>query len=611
MISFGATAMTALSPWMLAAAPVAAGMLIYIYRKRGSSTQRVVSSLFLMRSLPRATPGKRRFVPPLQFWIELLLFSLLACAAATLVLNKHGKHIAVVLDNSFSMSALDRAGASRLDRIKSMARADITQTLPPTRFTVFTANASLDSISSRGISTAAALAAVTGTSQELSGDTISKHLESLLLQGDFDSVWVYTDHPFQDVTTPQRTRVITLPSESADTANAWLSNLTVREKGGESAISATVHSSIRNTLSVSVGAKCFQGSSQFDLSPTSLSLEFKKSQTLQLPVGSKTWSYCRVSLILPPGTFDALAGDNESWIANNLKASSIKVVSPLSPEELGLSKIKTLSFSKAADAPSTATIFHRTAQSQTSSPIASLAVFPPAGPLLQGGSVQAEGISSATEITRWDSSHPVLTYVNPSLLKVPIARRITCPESSTPLLFSRTGALACAGEYDGVRYAIVGFELFPFDGKKTPTLSILTLNLLSWVSQQTGIAAHGAPAGIIPLPPGITAARYVAPIEERLSILDGRASVYARRPGIIELLSGDEARLIGVQLPSEAESELTQVSMIELPSADSEPKSKKESESTNLTPWLALLALGALVLDLVRRLVRKQRWIAS
>jgi hypothetical protein len=171
--------------------------------------------------------------------------------------------------------------------------------------------------------------------------------------------------------------------------------------------------------------------------------------------------------------------------------------------------------------------------------------------------------------------------------------------------------LACAGEYDGVRYAIVGFELFPFDGKKTPTLSILTLNLLSWVSQQTGIAAHGAPAGIIPLPPGITAARYVAPIEERLSILDGRASVYARRPGIIELLSGDEARLIGVQLPSEAESELTQVSMIELPSADSEPKSKKESESTNLTPWLALLALGALVLDLVRRLVRKQRWIAS
>lgn len=611
MISLGTTAITALSPWLLAAVPIAGGLLVYIYRKRGSSTQRVVSSLFLMRNLPRATPGKRRFVPPLQFWVELLLFTLLACAAASLMLNEQGKRIAVVIDNSLSMSAVDQAGASRLDRVKSFASAEIAQTLPPTRFTVFAANSSLTSVSARGVSTPTALAAVANTPQEFSADKISTHLESLLSQGVFDAVWIYTDHPLQDGVVPQRTRVITIPSEPADRVNAWVSNLSVRDRGGESAISAHVESSAKTPLRASVGATCSHASSTFELPPVSIVLEFQKPQTVQLPLAIPQWSYCRVYLTLPPGTFDGVHHDNEGWIANNPSKGAIKVVSPLSPEELGLSQIKTRAFSKEGTPPSAPTIFHRAATVQSNPLSASLIVFPPTGALLQGGYVHPEASATTIEITRWDASHPILTYVNPSLLKIPIARRLTCPEASTPLLFSQAGALACAGETNGVRYAIIGFELFPFDGKKNPTLSILTLNLLSWISHQSGIAAQGAPPGTIPLPPGITDARYVAPTEESLSLAGGRSIIYALHPGVIELRRGDVAQLIAINLPTDAESALTQLSALELPAVDGEPRSKKEDESTNLTPWLALFALLALIGDLLRRIVGKHRWVAS
>lgn len=609
MISFGTTAISALSPWLLTALPLAAGLLVYVYRKRGSSMQRVVSSLFLLRNLPRATPGRRRFVPPVQFWIELTLFTLLACAAATLVLNKQGEHVAVVIDNSFSMSAVDRAGASRLERIKSLARADISQTLKPLRFTVFAAHSSLDAASTRGTSSPAALTAVATVEQALSADKLSLHLESLLSQGTFDAVWVYTDHPLKDGVVPQRTRVVTIPSEPLEKANVSLSSITVRQIQGESAISGRVDSSHQAALRVTVAATCFDTSSRFELPPLPLSLEARKSSSFQVPIGSREWSYCRLNVNLPPDTFDALAGDNESWVTNNSTQSAIKVVSPLSAEELGLTKIKTLTFSKDLASASVATVFHRTSPDASASQSSSLAIFPPAGKLIQGGFAHPE-ITSA-EVTRWNTSHPILTYVNPSLIKIPLARRLTCPESATPILFSQTGPLACAGESNGVRYAVVGFELFPFDGKKTPTLSILTLNLLSWVSQQTGLTVQGVSPGVVALPAGTRTVNYVAPSKESLPLSEGSVAVVAPHPGILELQVEGKTTHVAVVTPSDSESALSQVSILELPQTDSEPKKKDESESTDLTPWLALIALGALVLDLLRRLIRKQRWVAS
>lgn len=611
MISLGTTAISALSPWLLAALPISAGLLIYVYRKRGSSTQRVVSSLFLMRNLPRSTPGRRRFIPPLQFWIELLLFALLTCAAATLVINNEGKHIAVVLDTSFSMGAVDRAGASRLERIKSVAQADIAQTLPPARFTVFTAHSSLDTASARGTSTAAAIAAISAVKQELTSDKISLQLESLLSQGTFDSVWIYTDHPLKDGVVPLRTRVVTIPSEPAERVNAWISSLTVRGTQEEPFISATVNSSSLDQLRLTLGATCFDSSSKFELAPLSISVEPKRSATTQLSLKGRKWSYCKVYLALPPGTFDSLVGDNEGWVTNNSERGSINVVSPLSPEELGLSKIKTLSFSKEQTDSSTATIFHRRTPELSTLSAPALIVFPPPGELPLGGTVQPESTSTGLEITRWNVSHPILTYVNPSLIKLPVARRITCPETSTPLLFSQAGALACAGEKNGVRYAVVGFELFPFDGKKTPTLSILTLNLLNWTSKQQGISVLGTSPGVVVIPDNTTAARYSAPSEELLPIAEGRATVYAPHPGILELRSPLGTHLISVNPPSETESALSLVSPIDLPAADGAPRAKHTEEPTDLTPWAALLALAVLLADLLRRLIKKQRWMAA
>ena len=44
------------------------------------------------------------------------------------------------------------------------------------------------------------------------------------------------------------------------------------------------------------------------------------------------------------------------------------------------------------------------------------------------------------------------------------------------------GAVVVAGESHGLRFAAVGVELLPFGGASTPTVSILTLNLLNWLT---------------------------------------------------------------------------------------------------------------------------------
>ena len=146
MMTMLGSAISAASPWFLLAAPIALGLLVYIFRVRGSSNTTVVSTLFLLKDLPQRPQGRKTFIPPLQFWLELLLFVSLSLAAANLISTKRGRHVAVLLDSSLSMGALASEG-TRFEEAKTRATRDIADSSASTSFTVFSGSTHLEKLS--------------------------------------------------------------------------------------------------------------------------------------------------------------------------------------------------------------------------------------------------------------------------------------------------------------------------------------------------------------------------------------------------------------------------------------------------------------------------------
>jgi hypothetical protein len=201
-----------------------------------------------------------------------------------------------------------------------------------------------------------------------------------------------------------------------------------------------------------------------------------------------------------------------------------------------------------------------------------------------------------------------MTYVNPTLLTVPTTRLIDCPPSASPILTTTAGTIACAGEQQGFRYAIIGFELFPFDGPKTPTLSILTLNLFKWLFESQGPSQKISPLENVTIPRDVTQARYLAPISDILTISE-RNTITPPTTGVIELHDerngADFVRT--VNLLSDHESNLSENTPLNVTGSET-PAARPTKESFDTSPWLATLAILVLIFDLIRRIARASRW---
>jgi hypothetical protein len=211
--------------------------------------------------------------------------------------------------------------------------------------------------------------------------------------------------------------------------------------------------------------------------------------------------------------------------------------------------------------------------------------------------------------------------VQPTLLVIPQALALTCPDTATPLLFTAQGPLLCAGEESGVRYIITGFELFPFDGLKSPTVSILTLNALGWLFQPEGGAAQGSTpltqVGTISLPYEVQQARMVAPQEKVLSEKPTRA-LTSDTPGVIALTrkleSSSQQTLLAINALSRQESDIGRADTLTVgteagstPTASTSLRAKNDEKQT-LESFLVTALLIILSLDLLRRIVTRARW---
>lgn len=603
-------ALSAIAPWALVGAPLGAAILVWAYRYRGSANEVVISTFLLVRKLPELLTARKRFTPPPQFWLELTIVALLSLAAAGISAMRAGERVAVVLDSSLSMQAKEPSGSTRFESAARIAGADVAQRVARSRFTLFTADAALERVSDADISGPAAAIAIRGLKPSLAPDHLDSAISSLLADGSFDSVWVYTDKGVPEgLASAAKLRVTSIPSDPASARNAWIRSLSALRGGALSVDVALVGPS---PTTARLAADCFDSSG--------VPLREQPGATVQLSPGSPTiaqlgplkeaWSYCSVSVRALGQGDEALLIDNEAWVTSDSAASAIRVASPLSPDELGLGRVKGYSFERidaaalASLQAGSAVILHRSAP-PPGLKANSLVVMPPVGPLGEGGSAASE-ISTQTSITRWADSHPLLQYLNPTLLSITRARPLRCPDQLRPVLSSSSGDLVCAGEGPFGRLIITGFELFPFDGLSSPTVSILTLNALKWISQ--GASAASSPVGTALLPEGASAVRYLAPSAPAPAQQAG-STFRITQPGIIQFSAqgSASAQLRAFNIFSDDESNLSDSELLSASLASVPPRAKSSAPFA-CAPWLALCAWLLLALDIVRRAWRSTVW---
>lgn len=611
MTLFGYT-VSALAPWLLLGIPLAAGILIAIYRARGSTQEVVISTLMLVRELPELLTARKRFSPPLQFWIELAALVLLSLAAAGIYAAESGERIAVVVDTSLSMSAKDSSGAPRLETALRLASADVAQRIGRARFSVYSAGATLRRVSESEVSSSEAVSSLRSITPTLTPDALEGALRSLIADGSFDSVWVYTDKSLAEgAPAAANFRLTTVPSDGSRTHNVWVRSLTARSTDSLTVDLASIGPS---QATARIVADCFGKDGVPTRDQPGVTVQLPPGRTVTTTLGplKEQWSYCSVSVKGLSGGDDALLVDNVAWITQSGGDSVVQVISPLSVEELGLKRISGYSFVKLPSSSDpqfqkgSPTIFHRSPVPESmQGPI--LSILPPAGRLPWGGLVSTPS-SGSVALTRWEPSHPILQYTNPTLISLPTAQAITCPELSQSILTSSVGSLVCAGEGVQGGYLVVGFEIFPFDGLASPTVSIFTLNALKWLmTKSTGGDVAGG-VGTIALPQDARGVRYLAPSAPPPELSVGNTATLST-PGVISFTSSDSPQptLKAVNVFSHEESDLSDIEL--LPSDIAATPSRANPRSPlSFAPWLALVALLVLFLDLARRIRLKTTW---
>ena len=154
---------------------------------------------------------------------------------------------------------------------------------------------------------------------------------------------------------------------------------------------------------------------------------------------------------------------------------------------LGVQQISPAEFAKRAEsdlARYSSVIFHRSAPARPPS-VPTLLILPPAdNPLFPVRDQADEG-----RITSWAAEHPITSYLKVPLLSPGSAAIFDVPLWAQSIMRVEEGAIVVAGESHGVRFAAVGMEMLPFEGARTPVLSVLTLNLLNWLSGGTELTA--------------------------------------------------------------------------------------------------------------------------
>lgn len=483
--------------------PLIVAVLIYAYLRQGQSKKIVVPTLMILRALSQVERARQKIRLPWRFFFELMVLLLLLAGATGLYRDKAATVMAIVLDNSLSMSLIDTTDplAQSLLEIAKRDLSLILAGLPSNQeLEIFTTSPVLKALSQEALTPSQATRLLDAVAVIPGSDDLTTPLKSLASAKRFAKITVLTDKFVDSASaTPSDSR-IELKVIQPQQGRAAAQNIAINEIALERAadgrpatvkvwLSAYIHAPLETELSLAG----LQDNAQEFEAAAKIGLSLKAGlQEASFAVPPGNWRAFRVSLAPPPGSPALLADwirlDNFAWITVKAAEGELILVSPLSARELGLSQlpqftVKQLTLERIADQVDNISqgaifVFHRFVPDFLSSHNF-LLVYP------QNDSKYA-GIKAhqkAGALADWKEHHPILSYLNLPLLQLKSALTLKGEAGAEELIATTDGPVLLAYQDSIRKYAVFGFELFPFRGKASPLLSILTLNALSWLGQ--------------------------------------------------------------------------------------------------------------------------------
>jgi hypothetical protein len=566
-----------------------------------------VATTFILKMLPKQANSRSSFLPPLRFFLELFLCTLLALILAGLETEKPTKHIAVLVDNSFH--TLSRGNSvPNFDLIREQARSNITTLSPETRVSLF-ASAPGPTHIAENLSPAQALEQLSTITPVAASGSLQVAAEYISQQATFESLYIYSDAAPTKNYQPVRS-LYYFPIDDPGARN----NIAIRsvrwsrdEHSSSPSLRVSLVSFSDTDETVRMTARCLQG--------TTLAAQVSASATVSLLAGNtfdaeltaipSTTPACMVELTGMDPTFaDAIREDNTMWVVAQSTNQSVLLVSPFTPDQLHLTSIDNYSFTHqlpevfltnaASPQSRRAVILHRTS-TPTLLQENTLYITPERGlPFLTS---QRE---LDTQITTWDRGHPLVRYANLSAITLPEALSFQPTLDLAPIVSVSRGALLLAGEQQLYRSVVAGFEMLPFTGKESPTLSILFLNSLKWVTEASAATDSIRPFETLQSSDAIRY-EYLYPEAKRLT-----DNTPITRPDQTGLLSDGQSipQLRAVQYFDSQESDVRTAQLFTRPNFVPTEAEQKQGDTGW---WLLLAALTILGVDFLFALVAPTR----
>lgn len=627
-------------PWALAAIPLGLAILIYAYLKRGREPERLVATLMLLRFLKRGSVARKRFIPPARFFFELLLLALLAAGAAGAFRENKQHTLAILIDNSFSMAALDLSdplAAPLLSAAKKEAASLLESQGSQVKAKVYVTSPFVRSLSGDFESYQAAEQRLSSINIAFAPDGLEAALGKLVADPTLRQVAVFSDRArFSSSMSPQqialladRIRLKPIGSPERRLQNIALSDISFAPNSLNQApvLKCTLSNFSLETVKVKTSLEAFleEGSTPIEekivvipkLGSAAVVFENLPQKSPAFRIDIRPWEASQASLV------DVIREDDTAWISRPFQSQKVTLVGNFNANDLGLDKIPTIDFEglkpaayearlqsgAEAKLPISAQIFHRYAPPVWPAYNSLLILPPPGNKLLEVGA--ALNSSSSTQITHWEGSHPILKYLNLPALNLTTLYPLRPLPWSVELLRTSAGTAALAGEFNDRHYAVLGFEILPFEGKANPFLSILTLNLLRWLADVT--AGQGFQPTYVPYKFSGQKVEAVYTGEKNpLPPLAGgqqkELSYSFPRPGLVKLTSENQPpRLVAVNFFDEKESNTLESKELNLPASAAVSLKTESLEQYKLTRLLGLVVLVLTLLDLAYQAAAMRR----
>lgn len=517
--------------------------LAYLVRERPRRV--IVSSVIAFRALS-ARRG-RRFGgwprPDWMFLVELLILALAVLAIAGPYVVRAGNPIAVVLDDSASMQAPAAAttgGSSKATRTRfDAARADIKQALDDQtgagEVTVYLTAPQPHRLATPFSSVAGAVSALNRlkpTDSRANPEALASLLSRLAGNQRLRRV-VYAGA--QPLATPVPARIEAFTVGGPVPNYAIGSFLLRREALGRAALHARLA-----VANFSPTAQTLEATIDADGKPLAhASAHLKPGQAGAFEFPNLPPAAVYRARLKPD---DGFMLDNTAYAtAGAVKSMSILFVTPTPADAAGLNTLPGISVRVASPATFTPkdlasadlAIFEYSVPKRMP-PVNSLLVMPPPGDPIFNFNVKP---ATQLEITSWPPTNQLTDSVNFRLLNLHAGEYFGQHPWLQPIASGNDGGLILAGERAGHRFVALGFNPFPYLGKRNLPMSVLTLNCLSYLggfgAETTGYHT-GEPWSV---PAGVTA--IVLPSGRRIAVTPGTLFTNVQQQGLYQLISSD------------------------------------------------------------------------